>query len=671
MKKDDIRKEIEKLREEIRRHDRLYYVEDAPVISDQEYDGLMKRLLHLERAHPEFITPDSPTQRVGGEPTKEFPVVRHIVPMLSMDNTYSADELMEFDKRVRKNLKRDAVEYVVELKIDGVSISLLYKDGAFVRGATRGDGLNGDDISNNLKTIRSIPLAFSKEAGSLPRLIEVRGEAYMTKGAFEAINSQKEKLGEELFANPRNACAGSLKLLDPRLVAKRHLDIFIWGHGHVEGMNFKTHFEVLEYLRKAAFRTSPHIKKCADIKEVIKYCDSWEERRKKLDYSTDGMVIKVNDLGDREVLGVTSKSPRWMIAYKFPAERALTKLEDIIVQVGRTGAITPVAVLKPVHLSGTTVSRATLHNFDEIERLGVMIGDMVYVEKSGEIIPKILGVAKEKRTGREKKFAVPIKCPVCGSRLVKAQEEVAVRCENVSCRAQIKESILHFASRDAMDIEGMGEAIVDQLVEKGMVKDYGDIYSLKFEDVEELERMAAKSAENLMNAIDESKGRDLNRLIYALGIKHVGERAAWILAEYFNSVEKVASADVDELTGIREVGPVMAQSIYRFFQNRENLKMLKKLKDAGVRVTRSKSKTEPEGAFSGKTVVLTGTLKSFTRSEAEELIRRLGGRPSSSVSKDTDLVVAGEEPGSKLDKAKALGVRVIDENEFRKMAENR
>lgn len=661
-----LQEEIEVLRDEIRRHDHLYYVLNKPRLSDQEYDRLYKKLKMLEDEHPEYITPDSPTQRVGGQPIESFPTVRHIVPMMSMDNTYSADELREFDERVRKNLKNEDYAYVVELKFDGVSISLLYEDGVWVRGATRGDGIEGDDVSSNLKTIRSIPLSFRDRVKRVPKSIEVRGEVYMTKKSLEEINREKEKKLEELFANPRNAAAGSLKLLDPNIVAKRHLDIFVWGIGHCEGVNYRTHEEVLEYLEEAGFRVNPHRKLCNNIEEVIKFCNSWEPKRDSLEFDIDGMVVKVNDLGQREKLGSTSKSPRWAIAYKFPAEKALTKVEDIIIQVGRTGAITPVAILKPVHLSGTTVSRATLHNFDEIERLDVRIGDMVYVEKSGEIIPKVLSVAKEKRTGRERELGLPRNCPVCGSKLHRPSEEVAIRCENVSCPAQIKERILHFASRDAMDIDGMGEAIVNQLVDMKLIKDYADIYYLKLDDLKSLERMAQKSASNLLSAIGKSKSNDLHRLIYALGIRHVGEHSAWVLAGRFGSIEKLSKASTDELTAVNEIGPVMAESINNFFANKGNQAVLKKLSDAGLKMTPARAK---EGAMKlkGMTIVITGTLKSLSRSEAEELVRMEGGNPSSSVSKSTDYLVAGDEPGSKLEKAKALGVKIIGEEEFRKL----
>ena len=663
----DIKLEIERLRKEISRHDHLYYVLNKPTVSDREYDRLYRKLKDLEDAHPELITPESPTQRVAGAVTKAFPVVRHMTPMLSMDNTYSAEEIREFDARVRKNLKIDKVEYVVELKFDGVSVSLVYENGKWARGATRGDGQEGDDVSTNLKTIRSIPLVSRDDTDKATKLIEVRGEVYMTKKGFDEINALKEKAGEELFANPRNAAAGSLKLLDPKIVAERHLDIYIYGIGRYEGMDFDTHIEALEYLKGAGFRVNPHFKLCKGVREVIEYCNSWETKREKLEFEIDGMVLKVNDLGYRERLGVTSKSPRWAIAYKFPAEKALTEVEDIIVQVGRTGAITPVAILRPVHLSGTTVSRASLHNFDEIERLDVKIGDKVYVEKSGQIIPKVISVAKEKRKGKEKTFHAPIKCPACGSRLVSAPDEVAIRCENAGCPAQTREKILHFASRAAMDIEGMGDSMVDKLVEKKLVKDYSDIYYLKFEDIESLERMAKKSAHNLIDAIAKSKSAELHRLIYGLGIRHVGERAAWVLADKAGSIKKLEIASIEDLTKIAEIGPVMAESIYNFFRNKENLKILKKLEDAALSMSSKANRSGAGGRLSGKTVVVTGALKYFARAEIEELIRRSGANASSSVSKNTDFLVAGEEPGSKLDKARALGVKIVTEEEFKRM----
>ncbi|MDP3791179.1 MAG: NAD-dependent DNA ligase LigA [Candidatus Omnitrophota bacterium] len=662
----DIKNRIAKLKDVIKRHDNLYYVQSHPEISDIEYDRLYRELKDLEDANPELITADSPTQRVGGKATGSFPVVKHIVPMLSMDNTYSAQELRQFDERIKKNLKGEKYEYVAELKFDGVSISLVYENGVWARGATRGDGVEGDDVSNNLKTIRSIPLSFAKNVKKVPKVIEVRGEVYMTKKDLERINREKEARGEELFANPRNAAAGSLKLLDPNIVAKRYLNVYIWGIGYCEGVNLKTHEEVFSYLKDAGFRVNPHFKLCKNIEEVIEYCNLWEKKREGLDFNIDGMVVKINDRGQRDSLGVTSKSPRWEIAYKFPAEKALTMVNDIIIQVGRTGAITPVAILKPVHLSGTTVSRATLHNFDEIERLDVKIGDKVYVEKSGEIIPKVLSVAKEKRTGKERSLNLPISCPACGSKLHRVEDEVALRCENAGCPAQMKERILHFASRNAMDIDGMGEAIVNQLVDKSLVRDYGDIYGLKLDDIKGLERMADKSGANLISAIEKSKSNNLNRLIFALGIRHVGEHAAWLLANSFGSIEKLSSSSVDDLVGVHEIGPVMAESVNNFFANKENLRILKKLAESGLKMTAGVLK-EKGGKLEGKTIVITGTLKNFSRSQAEDLVRKLGGNPSSSVSKSTDFLVAGTAAGSKLDKARALGVKIIDEEEFKKL----
>jgi DNA ligase (NAD+) len=488
----------------------------------------------------------------------------------------------------------------------------------------------------------------------------------MPKKAFERINREKELAGGELFANPRNAAAGSLKLLDPGIVAKRGLDIYIWGVGHCEGLGFRTHIEMLEYLKEAGFRVNAHFRLCNDIEDVIKFCDSWEPKRDSLDLNIDGMVVKVNDIAQRAALGSTSKSPRWEIAYKFPAQKGLTEVEDIIIQVGRTGAITPVAVLKPVRLSGTTVSRATLHNFDEIERLDVRIGDSVYVEKSGEIIPKVLGVVKEKRTGREKRFAAPHSCPACGSKLHKAPGEVALRCENASCAAQIKEKILHFASRTAMDIDGMGEAVVDQLVQKNLVGDYADIYGLKRDGIKELDRMAEKSAANLVAAIDASKSAPLDRLIFALGIRHVGERSAWVLAQHFGSMEALSDACADELTKIREIGPVMAESISDFFRNAGNKAVLKKLAAAGLNMTASRARAR-RGPLEGVTVVITGTLEKYSRAEAEAKVRSNGGSVSSSVGRSTGMLVAGKEAGLKLQKAKQLGIKIIDEKEFEKL----
>ncbi|MBU1061196.1 MAG: NAD-dependent DNA ligase LigA [Candidatus Omnitrophica bacterium] len=665
--KKDIEDKIEKLRELINYHDRRYYVENRPEISDQEYDRLMFQLKKLEDAHPELVTPDSPTQRVSGEIREGFESVEHKVPMLSMDNTYSSDEIREFDKRVRKNLKVDKVDYVVELKIDGVSISLLYENNKFIRGATRGDGFRGDDITGNLKAIRSLPLNINpKKDMKIPTLFEARGEVYMPRKEFSRINKRKEKNNEELFANPRNACSGSLKLLDSSMVMERHLDMWIYGVGYVNPAFFNTQFDALDFLREAGFRVNPYIKKCHSIEEVIEYCKEWEHKKDSLEYDIDGMVLKVDSFSYQKKLGQTSKSPRWMISYKFPAERKETVLEEIIVQVGRTGTVTPVAILKPIELSGSVVSRATLHNQDEIMRKDIRVGDHVLIEKAGEIIPQVIEPIKSKRTGREKKFRMPEKCPACNSLIKSIKEEVASRCENLSCPAQLKERIVYFASRNAMDIEGMGDAIVEQLVSKKMVEDYADIYYLKHDELAGLERMADKSASNLISAIRKSKSNNLNRLVYALGIRHVGVRSAWILSSRFKSLDNIAQAEVNQLEAINEIGPIMARSIFNFFRTKENRKVIDKLKRAGVdTITRNPLPTTL--TLEGKTFVITGSLDTFSREAAEELVRQRGGNASSIVSKKTDFLLLGKEPGSKLEKARKLGVKIIDEKEFREI----
>jgi DNA ligase (NAD+) len=668
MIKKDAAIKIKELRSAINQHNKKYYIDNKPEISDREYDRLLRDLIELEKSHPELITPDSPTQRVGGEVLKEFHTIEHKVPMLSIDNTYSPEEIMKFDERVRKNLEVDKLDYVVELKIDGVSISLLYENGVFVRGATRGDGFKGDDVTVNLKTIKSLPLKLDAKKGvSMPELFEARGEVYLPAKVFLEMNEEKEALGEELFANPRNAAAGSLKLLDSSVVAKRHLDLWIYGVGYVSGAEFETQSEALNFLKDSGFRVNKNIKKCGSIEEVIEYCDIWQNKRHGLEYDIDGMVIKVDSFSYQRSLGQTSKSPRWMMAYKFPAERKETILEDIIVQVGRTGVLTPVAVLKPIELAGTTVSRASLHNQDEIIRKGIKIGDYVLVEKAGEIIPQVAEVLKNKRKGSEKEFLMPKKCPVCGSVARRLKDEVALRCENTSCPAQLKERIRHFASREAMDIEGMGDAIVAQMVDNRLIKDYGDIYSLKHGVLADLERMADKSASNLINAIEKSKSNSLNRLVYGLGIRHVGVRSAWILASRFKSLDKLEKAGIAELQDINEIGPVMAESIFNFFRTKENINVIEKLKHSGINTTEKDADLKPGSNMEGKTFVVTGSLESFSRHQIEELIRRSGANASSSVSKNTDYVVAGKDPGSKFEKAKQLGVKIISEGEFRKL----
>lgn len=659
--------EVVRLRQEIRLHDRKYYVEHAPQISDREYDKLYKRLKDLEVQYPSLVEPDSPTQRVSERPITGFRPIRHRVEMLSMDNAYSTADVEDFHTRVIKNLGRSRVSYYVEPKIDGLSISLTYEKERFVHGATRGDGVQGDDVTINLKTIRSIPLVLEPPQGvSLPAVMEVRGEVYMSREGFEEVNRERKERGEPLFANPRNAAAGSLKLLDPRLTAARPLGLMVHGVGALEGRAFETQQELLEFFQGVGFPVAPRALYCPSIREVIGRLREWTDERPPMNFEIDGLVIKVDNRKDQAKLGATSKSPRWMIAYKFPAERAGTRLIDIIVQVGRTGALTPVAILEPVHLSGTTVSRATLHNEDEIERLDVRIGDSVLVEKSGEIIPKIVKVIERKRRGDARRFAMPERCPACGAPARRASGEVARRCENSACQAQVKQRLVHFVRRKAMDVEGLGTKMIDTLVNKKLIHDVADLYALKYADLVVLERFAEKSAENLMRAIQESKERSLSRLLFGLGIRHVGERAAEVLASRFRNMGALMQASHEELTEVEEVGPVMAEAIVQFFGIPANRRVLEKLKQAGVNMA-EKEFSKVEGPLSGKGFVLTGTLTSMARSDAEGLIHRLGGVTQLSVSKKTDFVVVGEKPGSKYQKALALGIQILREAEFQKL----
>jgi len=658
-----IKEEIKKLRKEIHYHNWRYYVLNDPVITDYEYDLLTAKLKKMEEQYPEIITPDSPTQRIGGAITGEFPPVEHIPSMLSLDNTYTYEEILDFDKRVKKLTNQNEIEYAIELKIDGVAVSLRYKNGIFIQGSTRGNGQIGDDITRNLKTIKSIPLRLLTDEKSLLDL-EVRGEVYIPRKVFEELNEEREQAGKNLFANPRNAAAGSLKHLNPKEVAERNLNIFI--HTPVFSTNgTKTHYDAILKLKKIGFKVTPFIKKVKNIRETIKICDEWESKRDSLAFDIDGMVIKVNSFEYHRILGHTNKSPRWAIAYKFPARQATTKIQDIIINVGRTGKITPVAILAPVPLSGTTISRSTLHNEDEIRRKDIRIGDTVIIEKGGEIIPKVIKVITEKRTGKEKIFKIPEKCPVCGSKLVRIEGEADWRCINVTCPAQLKRGIEHFASRNAMDIEGLGTVVIEQLVDKNLLKDYGDIYYLRKGDVANLERMAEKSAENLIVAIENSKKRPLFRVIFALGIRNIGIHSARVLSEHFHSIDNLKNASYEDILSIPEMGPISAESIVKFFKEEKNVRVLKKLKDAGVNMEEEKSAEEKP--FSGKTFVFTGTLLHYTRDEAQEIVAKLGGRPSNSVSKKTSFVVTGKSPGSKYKKAKSLGVKIITEEEFVKM----
>jgi DNA ligase (NAD+) len=659
--------EIEELRDKLRHHEYLYYVLDQPEISDAAYDRLMKRLEELEAEHPALVTPDSPTVRVGGTPREGFQTVQHARPMLSLDNAFSYDGLRDFDRRVRQGSGREKIEYIAEHKFDGLSISLQYVNGGLAHGVTRGDGRTGEEVTPNVKTIRSIPLRVDVAALKklkLPQSFEVRGEVLMTRKSFEAMNRQQEESGGKIFVNPRNAAAGSVRVLDPSITAKRRLEFFAY-YLLVDGeVPFGKHSESLQALKQLRFRASEDWKLCDGIEEVFKYCDAWEPKREELPYEIDGVVIKVNSLGIQRELGYTAKAPRWAIAYKYPARQETTVVNDIRVQVGRTGTLTPVAVLEPVQVGGVTVSRSTLHNMDEIERLGVQIGDTVLIERAGEVIPHVLKVTKEGANRRP--FRMPKNCPECGSAIHRAEEEVAYRCVNAACPAKRKESLLHFASRHAMDIDGLGDKIVDQLVDKRMVKDVADLYALKLDTVADLERMGEKSAQNLLDEIAASKKNSLARLIYALGMRMVGERTAELLADHFSSLDELAAAKEEQLFEIGEVGPKVAAAIAEFFSEPANRQIIRKLEKAGVRPTAEKRVIKSQ-KLAGKSFVFTGGLGNRSREDAGKLVMQHGGKVSGSVSKKTDYVVVGTEPGSKYDKAKSLGVAILTESEFEKL----
>jgi DNA ligase (NAD+) len=654
------------LRRLIDHHNYLYYTEAKPEISDREFDRLLEELKALEAKHPELVTPDSPTQRVGGQPVEGFATVAHRIPMLSIDNTYNADDLREFDKRVRKGLRGEAVQYVVELKIDGVAISLTYEDGTFTVGATRGDGMRGDDVTHNLKTIRRLPLRL--HADKPPKLFEARGEVYMTRAELARINQERAAKGDEPYANPRNLTAGTLKLLDPRQAAERNLCVFTYALGAVQGVTVKTHLEALELLRKYGFPVNPHIQTCENIDQVIEYIQTWDQRRAELPYETDGMVIKVNDYDQQRRLGATSKAPRWVVAYKFAAEQALTRLLKIEVQVGKTGKLTPVAYLEPVRLAGTTVSRASLHNADQIAKKDIRVGDMVVVEKAAEIIPYVVRSEAAARTGGEKVFHFPSKCPVCGGPVQREADEADYYCLGAECPAQLKERLRSYGRRKAMDIEGLGDVIVDQLVDTGLVRTIPDLYRLTLEQVVDLERMGQKSAQNLLDGIEASKARGLGRVLTGLGIRHVGDHVAEVLARAFPSIDVLLAVSEDKLSHTPEIGPERAESVYKFLHSAAGQKTVHDLRDLGVKLTEDARKTAAGGAdLTGKTFVVTGTLTKYKRDEIEDLIKSLGGKATGSVSKKTNYVVAGEEAGSKLTKARELGVPVLTEAEFDKL----
>ena len=661
----------EELRRQINRHNYLYYVLDQPEVSDAEYDRLMRELQEIEAAHPNLITPDSPTQRVGARPAEQFGAVEHRTPMLSLGNAFGTDELTAFDRRVKRMLglpETEPIEYVAELKVDGLAVSLTYENGVLTVGATRGDGLRGEDITQNLRTIKTIPLRLLAR-DEAPPLLEVRGEVFLSREEFQRINTEREAADEPLFANPRNAAAGSVRQLDSRITAGRNLDMIAHGLGIAEGIESATHWERLEFLRACGFKVSPRAQVCESIEAVVTYCDHWGERKRDLPYQIDGVVVKVNRIDFEDRLGHVSRSPRWAVAYKYPPEEETTVVRDIIVSVGRTGAMTPVAIMDPVEVSGSTVSRAVLHNEDEVRRKDVRVGDTVIIRKAGEVIPEVVAVVTGKRTGNEKPFVMPRRCPVCGSEAERLPGEAVTRCTGIACPAQIKQRIYHFASRGGMDIEGVGEVLVDQVVERGLVKDPADIYFVTNEQLLSLERMGEKSASNLLHAIEGSKRRPLDRLLNGLGIPHVGQHVADVLAANYASLEDIQRASAEELSQIEGIGPVIAEAIAVFFRQEQTKTLIDRLRRAEVvPAPRARPAAKAtEGPLAGKTFVFTGELSGYTREEAEDLVRSLGGRAASSVSKKTDYVVAGESPGSKLAKAQQLGVPILDEPAFRNL----
>jgi DNA ligase (NAD+) len=657
-----IRKRVEKLREEIEYHNCRYYVLDQPEISDAQYDRLMRELEKLEGQYSELRTPNSPTQRVGAPPLEEFEIVRHTIPMLSLANAFDETEAKEFDKRVKKFLGTSSdIEYVTEPKLDGLAVELVYERGQFVVGSTRGDGLNGENITQNLRTIKTIPLQLIRKEISVPERLEVRGEVIMQLKRFTELNQKREELGEPLFANPRNAAAGSVRQLDSKITAERPLEIYCYGIGEVRGRTFKTHWEVLQTLSKWGLRINPNIRRDKHIEDVIEYYHEMNEKREKLPYEIDGIVIKVNQLDLQGRLGEISRSPRWALAFKFQPKQETTKILDIIVQVGRTGALTPVAVMEPVKVGGVEISRATLHNQDEIDKKDVRIGDTVVIQRAGDVIPEVVQVIESKRTGKEKKFRMPSKCPVCDADVIK--EEAIHRCIGLDCPAQLKGRIKHFASKRAMDIEGLGVKLIDQLVDKGLVKDVADIYYIEKEQLIELERMADKSAQNIIDAIEASKTKPLSKFLYSLGIRQVGETTAEDLARRFSRLDDFFHLSEEDLREVEGIGPEVSASVYQFFRDKKNKESIERLKKAGVTVIEPKVK----GKLAGKILVFTGALKSFGRDEARNIVESMGGMTTSSISKKVDFVVVGEDPGSKFNKAKELGIKILTEEEFKKM----
>lgn len=661
MERKQAEERVEKLRQLLDKYGYYYYVKDDPIVPDAEYDERLQELIQLENDFPDLQAPDSPTVRVGGAPLEGFRKVQHRIPMLSLGNVFNEQDVRDFDRRVRQ-VTGDNVEYVCELKIDGLAVSLSYEDGRFVLGATRGDGTTGEDITHNLKTVRAIPLRLEEAVD-----IEVRGEVFMPERSFLSLNEDKEKNGEEPFANPRNAAAGSLRQLDPKIAAKRNLDIFLYGAGNDDELDVNTHAESLDFMDQLGFKVNPETKKCQTIEEVLEFVDYWTENRNGLSYEIDGIVIKVDDLGQREDLGFTAKSPRWATAYKFPAEEKVTTLEDIILSVGRTGVVTPTAKLTPVQVAGTTVQRASLHNEDLIREKGIRLGDQIVVKKAGDIIPEVVRVLTELREGNEREFEMPDECPSCGSELVRLEEEVALRCMNPNCPAQLQEALIHFVSRGAMNIDGLGEKVIQQLFSHQLVSGIEDIYKLDRDELLELERMGEKSVDNLLRAIEVSKENSLERLLFGLGIRFVGSKAARTLAEEFGTMEALELADKEQLLAIYDIGEKVADSIVSYFEQENVSTLLGELRRLGLNMEYKgprKSKQATDTVFSGKTVVLTGKLQELTRKDAKERIEALGGKVTGSVSSKTDIVVAGEEAGSKLEKARELNVTVWDEQQL-------
>jgi len=664
----DVRQRAAKLREDITDHNYRYHVLDAPKISDAAFDRLVRELRDLEARYPALITPDSPTQRVGAPPSAAFATVRHRTPMLSLANAFEEAELDAWEKRVRSGLGEAPVQYVCELKIDGAAVSLTYEHGRLSTGATRGDGEQGEDVTPNLRTIPSIPLRL--RGTKVPTLLEVRGEVYLPGKGFEAVNAEREARDEPRFANPRNAAAGSLRQLDPQITASRPLQIFTYGVGSAEGLRRRSHWEVLQWLREAGFRTNPHTARFSSLEDVRAYVKTWTERRGTLDYETDGVVVKVDAFAQQAELGATTQAPRWALAFKFPAEQATTKLLDIIVNVGRTGALTPTAVLEPVRVSGVTVSSATLHNEDEIARKDVRIGDWVIVQRAGEVIPEVVAPLPERRTGREKRFAMPKRCPVCRTPVERPEGEAVARCPNLSCPAQVQERLYHFASRDALNIDGVGDKLLAQLLERQLIRDPADLYHLTEDQLLTLERMGEKLAGNILDSIAGSRRTTFARLLYALGIRHVGAHVAEVLASHFATPKDLMEASFEEVCNVSGIGETIAASVVSFFKQTPNRRLVQRLLDAGVRPAPAAPRTaDRDGPLAGAQIIFTGTLARWTRPEAEAIARSAGATTGDSVSKKTTYLIAGESPGSKLDKARKLGVKVLTEAEFARLVD--